>query len=219
MDAEFWLGRWREGRTHFHQDQVMPLLCKHWPGLQIATGSRVLVPLCGKSLDMPWLVSQGFRVLGVELSSLAVEQFFAEHGLKPVTHESSQGRHYVAGDLELICGDIFNLDAQTLASCQGVYDRAALIALPADMRQAYVDHVYNHLPEGCEGLLITLDYPQEQMDGPPFSVPEKEVQALFTARTRASEIERRDILRDEEKFLRSGVQRLDTVVYRLQTGR
>src|SRR5690606_35041441 len=109
------------------------------------------------------------------------------------------------------------LDEHTLAGCQGVYDRAALIALPADMRQAYVDHVYMRLPNGCKGLLITLDYPQEQMNGPPFSVPDSEVQALFAAQTTASAMERRDILQEEDKFLRNGVQRLDTVVYRLQT--
>lgn len=218
MDREFWLGRWREGRTNFHQNQVMPLLRKHWPTLQLAPGTRVLVPLCGKSLDMSWLASQGHGVLGVEVSGLAVEQFFDEHGLTPLTHESSQGRHYVAGDVEIICGDIFDIDEKTFSSCQAVYDRAALIALPEDMRGAYVSHVYNALPEGCDGLLITLDYPQVQMDGPPFSVSDNEVQALFTARTRASEIERRDILQDEDKFLRNGVTRLETVVYRLQTG-
>src|SRR5690606_33992207 len=134
--------------------------------------------LCGKSLDMSWLASQGYRVLGVEISSLAVEQFFDEHELTPLTHQSSQGRHYVAGDIEIICGDIFDLDEMTLSSCQGVYDRAALIALPADMRQPYVDHVYHRLPEGCTGLLITLDYPQEQMDGPPFSLNDDEIQNL-----------------------------------------
>lgn len=218
MEAGFWLERWREGRTHFHQPRVMPLLCKHWPALRVPAGARVLVPLCGKSLDMPWLAAQGHRVLGVEISPLAVEQFFAEHGLQPTVRDSSQGRHYAAGDIEIICGDIFELDERTLAGCQGIYDRAALIALPADMRQAYVDHVYGHLPEGCAGLLITLDYPQEQMGGPPFSVPDEEIQALFASRTKAHVIERRDILREEEKFLRAGVQRLDTVVYELKTG-
>lgn len=217
MDAEFWLERWREGRTHFHQDTVMPLLRKHWSGLGLMAGARVLVPLCGKSLDMVWLASEGYRVLGVEISALAVEQFFREQGLKPSQSQSSQGTHYVAGDIEIICGDIYNLDAATLSTCLGVYDRAALIALPADMRESYVDHVYEQLPEGCKGMLITLDYPQEQMDGPPFSVPDEEVNMLFEGRTRAHTLERRDILAEEEKFLRNGVQRLDTVVYRLDT--
>jgi len=217
MDPEFWLGRWQEGRTNFHQDQVMPLLRKHWANLQISIGSQVLVPLCGKSLDLAWLAAQGYRVLGVELSPLAVQQFFDEHDLTPLRHESSQGQHYVAGDIEIICGDIFDLTAQTLSSCRGVYDRAALIALPESMRRGYVDHVYNHLPEDCKGLLITLDYPQEQMSGPPFSVPDSEIQALFNHRTRAREVERLDILQDEEKFKANGVTRLDTVVYQLHT--
>lgn len=219
MDPEFWLGRWEEGRTNFHQDQVMPLLRKHWADLHIPSGSQVLVPLCGKSLDMVWLASQGYRVLGVELSPLAVQQFFDEHQLTPMTHDSSQGRHYVAGDIEIICGDIFDISAKALAGCQGVYDRAALIALPEEMRRSYVDHVYNQLPAGCKGLLITLDYPQEQMSGPPFSVPDAEVQSLFHDRTRAREAERRDILQDEDKFKSNGVSRLDTVVYQLHTGR
>lgn len=217
MHAEFWLERWREGRTHFHLKQVMPLLTKHWPSLQIPQGERVLVPLCGKSLDMLWLASQGYRVLGVELSQLGVEQFFDEHGLQPTQHESAQGIHYVADEIEIICGDIFNVAAETLAGCLGVYDRAALIALPANMRQAYVDHVYENLPNGCSGLLITLDYPQDQMNGPPFSVPDTEVQTLFSSRTSANVTERRDILQEEDKFLRGGVQRLDTVVYQLKT--
>lgn len=218
MEPEFWLERWREGRTHFHQDKVMPLLEKHWAAQQVRAGEQVLVPLCGKSLDMIWLASQGYRVLGVELAPLAVEQFFNEHGLKPSVHESRQGRHYAANGIEIICGDIFDLEAETLESCLGVYDRAALIALPAGMRPAYAKHVYGQLPNGCAGLLITLEYPQEQMDGPPFSVTDDEVQALFASRTAASLIERRNILQEEPKFLRSGVQRLDTVVYRLATG-
>lgn len=219
MEAEFWLERWREGRTHFHQDQVMPLLEKHWTALQVPKGEQVLVPLCGKSLDMIWLASQGYRVLGVELSPLAVEQFFKDHGLNPDISESPLGRHFVADRIEIICGDIFDLDAETLAGCCGVYDRAALIALPVDMRPAYASHVYGQLPHGCSGLLITLDYPQEQMDGPPFSVPDDEVRSLFALHTTASLIERRNILLDEPKFLRSGVQRLDTLVYRLTTAK
>src|SRR5690606_29941819 len=138
MDAQFWLDRWREGRTNFHQARVAPPLQKYWPALGLAPGSLVLVPLAGKSLDMLWLARQGLRVLGVELSPRAVEQCFAENGLRPQVRDSAQGRHYAAGDIELICGDIFDLDDATLAACAGVYDRAALVALPADMRGRYV---------------------------------------------------------------------------------
>ncbi len=139
----------------------------------------MLVPLCGKSLDMIWLAAQGNPVLGVELSQLAVEQFFDENELKPLTHQSIYGKHYVAGNIEIICGDIFKLDAQILSHCVGAYDRAALVALPEAMRADYVRHVYGQLSRAYQGLLITLDYPQEEMAGPPFSVVDAEVQAVF----------------------------------------
>ena len=139
------------------------------------------MPLCGKSLDMVWLAAQGHEVLGVELAPLAVEQFFAENELRPVIHESSYGRHYVAGNIEIICGDIYNLDARILSHCVGAYDRAALVALPESMRASYVRHVYGQLSPSWRGLLITLDYPQEEMAGPPFSIADSEAQALFRA--------------------------------------
>ena len=219
MDADFWLERWHDGRTHFHQARVTPLLQKYWPSLALPAGSRVLVPLCGKSLDMIWLAEQGLRVLGVELSQLAVEQFFAENGLHPEMHHSTLGSHYAAGNIEIICGDIFKLDAATLSGCTGVYDRAALIALPADMRAQYVRHVYAQLSGQYRGLLITLDYSQAQMEGPPFSVHDEEVQALYAGHSDAAIIDRRDILDKEPKFAERGLTQLDTVVYRLQRNR
>ncbi|WP_238914266.1 thiopurine S-methyltransferase [Achromobacter insolitus] len=217
MDAEFWLERWREGRTHFHQARVTPLLQKYWPTLGVPKDGRVLVPLCGKSLDMVWIAAQGHSVLGVELSQLAVEQFFEENELKPLTHVSVYGKHYVAGSIEIICGDIFKLDAQLLSHCVGAYDRAALVALPDAMRADYVRHVYGNLSPTYQGLLITLDYPQEEMPGPPFSVVDSEVQAIYAGVSPARIIDRRDILEKEPKFLAAGVSRLDTVVYHLGT--
>ena len=179
MDADFWMQRWQEGQIGFHRGEVMPLLETHWAALQLAAGSRVLVPLAGKSLDMHWLAAQGHRVLGVELSPLAVQQFFAEAGLQPVRHRSRYGEHFVAGAVEVILGDAFGLDAELLADIAAVYDRAALIALPPALRRRYLDTVYAALPSGCEGLLITLEYPQREKAGPPFSVEPEEVARLF----------------------------------------
>lgn len=219
MKADFWLQRWREGQTHFHQPRVTPLLQKYWPTLNVPAGSRVLVPLCGKSLDMLWLVQQNLHVLGIELSQLAVEQFFAENSLQAEIRSSTLGLHYTAGRIEIICGDIFGLDATTLGGCTGVYDRAALIALPPEMRADYVQHVYGQLPDQYRGLLLTLDYAQEQMDGPPFSVPDVEVSRLFAAHTEATILDRRDMLDKEPKFAARGVTALATVTYRLQRNR
>lgn len=213
MPPEFWLQRWREGRTAFHRGDVMPLLEKHWPTLGLARGSRVFVPLAGKSLDMVWLAAQGHRVLGIELSPIAVEQFFAEHGLETSRHDSPLGTHRVTGDIELIQGDVFALDAAALADCAGAYDRAALIALPTAMRERYVEEVYGRLPVGCQVLLITLEYPQHEKNGPPFGVDEAEVRRLYAPRWEIDVLERRDVLAAEPDF---GVSALTTAVYRLR---
>jgi len=216
MHAEFWLERWREGRTHFHQERVTPLLQKYWPMLALPAASQVLVPLAGKSLDMLWLAAQGHRVLGVELSQLAVEQFFSENHLDAEKHTRSYGTHYRCDNIEIICGDIFALDAHVLGGCIGVYDRAALIALPTAMRAQYMHHVYGQLADQYRGILITLDYPQTQMDGPPFSVDDVEVQVLAAPHSQALILDRRAILDKEPKFSERGVTRLDTVVYKMQ---
>lgn len=216
MEAEFWHQRWRDNQIGFHQDRPSPLLLKHWPSLGLAPGSRVFVPLAGKTLDMPWLASQGHRVLGVELSRIAVEDFFAEHGLRPEIAESRYGRHYRAGSIELICGDAFALDSQALADCTAVFDRAALIALPPPLRQRYMREIYPRLPAGCRGLLITLEYPQHEKQGPPFSVTEPEVFDGYAQDWKIDVLERRDILAQQPGFVSEGVSRLETVVYRLE---
>jgi thiopurine S-methyltransferase len=215
MDPDFWHQRWREGRIGFHQDRPTPLLLEHWPALALAPGSQVFVPLAGKSLDLVWLAAQGHRVLGVELSPLAVEQFFAGHGLTPEVHDSRYGRHYRAGAIELICGDVFGLDAEALAGCAAVYDRAALIALPPELRRRYVRERHAQLPAGCRGLLITLEYPQHEKQGPPFAVLEAEVRELYGRDWAVATLDRHDILAEQPAFAAEGVSMLATVVYRL----
>ncbi len=216
MEPEFWLQRWREGRTGFHRDAVMPLLEKHWPRLGAADGAPVFVPLAGKTLDMHWLAARGHGVLGCELSPLAVEAFFAEAGLVPEQERDADGLHHRAGRIDLVEGDVFALADATLARMQAVYDRAALIALPTTLRRRYASQVYGRLPRGCRGLLITLEYPQEQMQGPPFSVAETEVRGLFAADWEVELLERRDILAQEPRFVADGVTALATAVYRLR---
>lgn len=215
MDPEFWHQRWREGRIGFHQDQVTPLLLEFWPVLQLPRGSRVFVPLAGKSLDLVWLAAQGYRVLGVELSPLAVQQFFAEHGLTPEEHASRYGRHFRAGDIELVCGDVFDIDAAALADCAAVYDRGAVIALPPPLRQRYAGELYARLPAGCDGLMITLEYPQHEKHGPPFSVPRAEVHSLFGGDWTVTQLTCRDILAQQPGFIEEGVTALATAAYRL----
>lgn len=215
MDTDFWLQRWEQGQTGFHQSRVMPLLQKHWPGLDLPADARVLVPLAGKTLDIAWLAEQGHPVLAVELSPIAVEQFFEEHKLRPDVQATPHGTLYRAGRIEFLCGDIFDLDAAVLTRCTACYDRAALIALTPELRARYVRHVYGQLPVGCRTLLLTLDYPQAEMDGPPFSVPEAEIKTLYGDRWRMERLETRDVLAQEPKFAERGISRMDTNVFRL----
>lgn len=215
MDPAFWHQRWHDRQIGFHQAQVTPLLQKHWPAVGAPDGGQVFVPLCGKSLDLAWFAAQGQRVLGVELSPVAIGEFFAEHGLSPQVHEDRYGRHHVAGPITLIEGDAFALDAALLAGCTAVYDRAALIALPPAMRARYVEALYGALPAGCRGLLITLEYPEAEKAGPPFTVPEAEVRARYGVQWEVDLLERRDILAQQPAFQDEGVTALDTCVYRL----
>ena len=215
MQPEFWHQRWADNQIGFHQHGPTPLLLKHWPALGIAPGAKVFVPLAGKSLDMAWFAAQGHRVLGVELSRLAIEQFFAEHELQPGMRETRYGTHYEAGGIELIHGDAFGLDADLLRDCAAVFDRAALIALPPDLRLRYAHELYAALPTDCRGLLVSLEYPQAERAGPPFSVPEDEVRALYGTDWLVDLLERRTIPPDHPGFV-AGVSRLDTAVYRLR---
>jgi thiopurine S-methyltransferase len=209
MHAEFWQARWARSEIGFHLPEVNPYLQQHWPALGLLEGSRVLVPLCGKSLDLAWLAGRGYQVVGVELAQRAVEDFFAEHALQPVVSEVGAFRVYRAGAVEIYCGDFFALTAQQLAGCTGLYDRAALIALPPEMRARYVAHLTQALPSGCQ------DYDQAQMDGPPFAVADDEVQRLFTPDWQLEALACGDVLGDNWKFLKRGLERLDERVYRV----
>ncbi|WP_308908572.1 thiopurine S-methyltransferase [Pseudomonas canadensis] len=215
MEPEFWQERWARNQIGFHLSEVNPYLQRHWPQLAVAEGSKVLVPLCGKSLDLVWLASHGLRVMGVELSEQAVEAFFSEQNLVPLITRRSAFTVYQADLIEVWCGDFFALDAEALVGCAALYDRAALIALPPLMRAQYAEHLSRLLPSGCQGLLITLDYDQTQKAGPPFAVTNDEVKVLFGSDWTLRALQEQDVLEESWKFVQEGVTRLDERVYRL----
>ncbi|MGF6319056.1 thiopurine S-methyltransferase [Pseudomonas frederiksbergensis] len=217
MQPEFWHKRWASNQIGFHLPEVNPHLQRFWPALGLEEGARVLVPLCGKSLDLLWLAHKGHEVLGVELSEKAVEDFFAEHQFDPDISEQGPFKVYRAGSIELWCGDFFELTAGDVADCSGLYDRAALIALPPEMRAQYAAHLIRILPKDSLGLLITLDYDQAQMDGPPFAVLDDEVQRLFGDVWALKILEDQDVLGESWKFLEAGVTRLEERVYRVSS--
>ncbi|MFJ4443681.1 thiopurine S-methyltransferase [Pseudomonas sp. NPDC089422] len=214
MEPAFWQQRWADNQIGFHQAQVNPYLQRYWPRLQLAPGSRVLVPLCGKSLDLAWLAGQGHRVLGVELSQRAVAAFFHEHGLEPQVVQQGAFEVWRSGDVELWCGDFFALRTEDVADCVALYDRAALIALPPEMRERYMHLLSQALPAGV-GLLVTLDYQQEWLAGPPFSVTDDEVRRGF-AGWQVQALEAHEVIGESPKFLQAGVNSLIERAYRVQ---
>ncbi|WP_438866944.1 thiopurine S-methyltransferase [Pseudomonas sp. L1(2025)] len=215
MEPKFWQERWARNQIGFHLPDVNPYLQRHWPKLSLPDGAKVLVPLCGKSLDLIWLASLGYRVLGVELSQQAVESFFSEQSLTPHIRQQGAFKVYTSGLIEVWCGDFFALDADAVSDCTALYDRAALIALPPLMRAQYVEHLNRLLRPGCKGLLITLDYDQSQKAGPPFAVSNDEVRVLLAAYWGLEVLEEQDILGVSWKFVQDGVRRLDERVYQL----
>jgi thiopurine S-methyltransferase len=178
MYPEFWHQRWVNKQTGFHEPAVNRLLVTHLPALGLARGARVLLPLCGKTLDIDWLLAVGFRVAGVELSGLAVAQLFERLGVTPVVRSVGALECHSTTGLDVFVGDIFGLSAEALGAVDAVYDRAALIALPPAMRLLYARHV-RALAGGSPQLVVTLEYDQQQMDGPPFAVCAAELVELF----------------------------------------
>jgi thiopurine S-methyltransferase len=215
MQPDFWHQRWATDQIGFHQPQVNPHLQRFWPELGVKKGERVFVPLCGKSVDLTWLLDQGLFVVGVELSEKAIEDYFAERDVQPQVEERGPFKVFSHERCALWCGDFFKLTARHIGECSVVYDRAALIALPPDMRWRYVEHLNRLLPADCRGLLITLDYDQSQVEGPPFSVTEDEVIQLLSLEWRVKLIAEEDALPTSRKFVNAGATRLSEQVYTL----
>lgn len=215
MRADFWHERWQTNQIGFHLDQVNPYLQKFWSGLAVEPGSRVFVPLCGKSRDLSWLHAQHLDVLGVELSPIAARAYFDENRLAMAVTARDGFDFYAADGCGIYCGDFFALRAEHLAGVRAVYDRAALVALPPEMRSAYAAHMASLLTPGTSMLLVTFDYPQHEMPGPPFGVSEAEVRALYGSRFDIRLLHSADILDREPRFRERGVSRLQEKVYSL----
>lgn len=180
MEPDFWHARWENSQIGFHEGNPNALLVKHLPRLSLAPGARIFLPLCGKTRDIFWLLSQGFKVAGAELSALAVEQLFAELGIAPVISAAGPLTHYSAPALDIFQGDIFDLSRQALGPVDAIYDRAALVALPASMRARYAAHLMD-LTATAPQLLLCFEYDQSLVNGPPFSVAPEETRALYGA--------------------------------------
>lgn len=180
MDPSFWHRKWAENDIGFHQQETNHFLRGHVHQLGLAPASRLFLPLCGKTRDIAWLLEAGYAVAGAELSEQAVIQLFAELGVNPAVIEHPRLKQYRAGAIDIFVGDIFDLSAGLLGDVTAVYDRAALVALPAPVRVRYAAHLVN-VTATAPQLLVAYEYDQQQMEGPPFAVSATEVQGLYGA--------------------------------------
>ncbi len=203
--TEPWLERWREGRIGWHEPAGNSTLRKHWT----AAGRRVIVPLCGKAIDLVWLERQSNEVVGVELSDLAVRAFFEENGISYSVHDAKLPA-FTAADrqITIICGDYF---AFTADSFDAYFDRGALVALPPDLRPAYAAHTRSLLTAGAEIMIITLEYDQDVVDGPPYAVDADELLTYWPELRRVDAYE--DLENGPPKFRAAGLREMTAVVW------
>ncbi len=215
MKKEFWLERWERSEIGFHQDEINPYLRRFWPELSAARRGEVFVPLCGKSLDMVWLRQQGCKVLGVELSPIAVEDFFKENGQSPTHANSGRFECCEADGIRILCGDFFDLTREDMAQVGAVYDRASLIALPPEMRERYARHLVDILPSGTQILLVTVEYPQAEMQGPPVAVSVSDGEALYGKYAEVRLLAQEDALAQNPRFQQRGMSRMQENIFLL----
>lgn len=202
MQADFWHERWSKREIGFHMPRPHAALADHWDKLALPAGSRVFVPLAGKSLDLPRLAALGHEVVGIELSAVAVQEFAAEHpGLARV---------------ELRCGDFFDLTSASLGPIAAIFDRASLVALPPEMRRDYVQRMAELATAGTQTLLVTMEYDQREMRGPPHAVMPEEVAALYGATHDIEPLGTYGALDDFPRMAARGVTSLGERVYRLR---
>ena len=223
MEHSFWHNKWEINQVGFHLDYVHPLLKRNLELFQVNNRLRkddtVFVPLCGKTLDIGYLLQLGYKIIANELSEIAVQAVFNQLGLKPEISDWSAGKIYQSDKLTIFVGDFFALSKQDL-NAQGkgislVYDRAALIALPEKMRLEYAQHLAK-ITQYAAQLLITLDYDQAIAGGPPFAVPTAEVEALYGGAYPIQLLEEADIIEEEPRFKAKGLTSFYQCAYKLK---
>ncbi|MFL2984881.1 MAG: thiopurine S-methyltransferase [Candidatus Poseidoniaceae archaeon] len=197
---EYWHNRWDKEQTGWHRAIYNDLLLKHWPSINAPSGGQVIVPLCGKSLDMLWLAEQGYNVVGLEMVEQAVQAFFEENKLETVSNEIGKHIKYSSPQFTIFQGDLFDLEAGVVQA-DAWYDRAAMVALPNSLREDYVKQICQQTKPGASGLLITFAYPQEQMDGPPFALHDEDVLRFFADGFEVECLEKIDLEDEKDRGL------------------
>lgn len=207
---EYWENRWITNQTGWHRSVYNDLMVKYWPKLGIPTDSKVLVPLCGKSLDMLWLAEKGHTIVGIEFTRVAVERFFPENKLQHIIVKHPNYIEFKSDRFTILNGDILVIPSD-LIQAEAWYDRAAMIAINPDLREDYVSQIRQQTKVGAVGLLITYSYPQEEMEGPPFSLNDDDVFQLFQDGFRVECLETIELEDEKER----GLSRISSSVFAL----
>ncbi|MBD1939456.1 thiopurine S-methyltransferase [Microcoleus sp. FACHB-68] len=192
MEASFWQQKWEEGDIGFHQSEANPFLVEHFETLNLAKSGRIFLPLCGKTRDFAWLLACGYRVVGAELSELAINELFNDLEVEPKISRVGELTHYCAKDIDIFVGDIFDVPAEVLGPVDAVYDRAALVAMPENMRHQYTSHLME-ITHAAPQLLICYEYNQQLIDGPPFSVSEAEIKHHYASAYQVNSVESKEV--------------------------
>ena len=201
-----WESRWQEDRIGFHLPEVNPYLMRFSDQLLHQNPDRVFVPLCGKTLDLGWLTTKTKKVIGVELVSKAVQDFFAENEIAYLIQQAETSQKFSSKSIDIYLGDFFDLNPEQTSSFKAIYDRASIVAIEKLERRKYVDHLISFLDPAGRILLITLEYNQNQMEGPPYSLPAEEIESLFAPFGSLKLVETYDIL--DDRFRNKGLTRL-----------
>ncbi len=209
MEEDFWHQRWQNNEIGFHENEVNQFLVEHIDILNLSKGDRVFLPLCGKTRDIAWLHSQGYKVIGIELSEMAVNQLFEDLGVTPEIKHINDLTLYTVDNIEIYLGDFFNLNKQQLGQIDAVYDRASLIALPETMREKYAQHLVS-ITANVPQLLITLEYDQSALKGPPFSIDETMINDYYQ-----NHFNWRELMRIDEDGKFKGKVEADNVAWHL----
>lgn len=180
MKADYWHNKWATEDIGFHESEANGLLQKNIQRLELEPNKRLFLPLCGKTRDIAFLLTQGYRVVGAELSEKAIQTLFDDLAITPVVHEVGELLHYSAESIDIFVGDIFKLSKKLLGEVDAIYDRAALVALPEDMRKRYTQHLMA-ISATAPQLAITFEYDQSKMNGPPFSISQNMIEEYYQA--------------------------------------
>lgn len=217
MNKTYWLNRWETGNIRFNQPTPHRFLIKHYQSLGLHPHEQVFVPLCGKSIDMIWIMAQDQRVIGVEISPIAILDFLKENKLDAVEFKDGAFQVYQNASFTLYNGDLFNLTAKHLSEIKAVYDRGSLTAMPPNtLRSQYVDWVKNTIPENCKILLVVLEHGAPDVMEPPFSTTLEEVNLCFANQFSVTQLEREYIAEIPAHWEARGVHDLYECAYLLQ---